>query len=130
MDCTPYTGELDDLWRPITETGELYLPGNRLCGHKDCINPDHIEGTAKICHCGQLVYLANVCTDHYLEQQRNQIVNETDIDEIVAKAGERPQGTTCAYPGCERPYKAKALCFTHYMRWYKRNVINPKRELQ
>jgi len=42
--CYPYTGELDDLWRPIDGDGELYLPGERLCGLKDCVNRNHVIG--------------------------------------------------------------------------------------
>lgn len=40
--CMPYEGELDDQLRPITVTGELYLPGIRSCDHSDCVNPKHI----------------------------------------------------------------------------------------
>ena len=42
--CTPHTGELDDLWRPINAKGELFLPGLRMCGMKDCVNRNHIVG--------------------------------------------------------------------------------------
>ena len=42
--CYPYAGDLDELWRPIDEFGVLYRPGERLCGHKDCINLNHIVG--------------------------------------------------------------------------------------
>ena len=42
IECIPYTGELDELWRPINAVGDLYKPGERLCGHKDCINSRHI----------------------------------------------------------------------------------------
>jgi len=42
IECIPYTGELDELWRPINAVGDLYKPGERLCGHKDCINSNHI----------------------------------------------------------------------------------------
>ena len=42
IECVPYTGELDELWRPINAVGDLYKPGERICGHKDCINSNHI----------------------------------------------------------------------------------------
>jgi hypothetical protein len=42
IECIPYTGELDELWRPINAVGDLYKPGERICGHKDCINSRHI----------------------------------------------------------------------------------------
>ena len=42
IECIPYIGELDELWRPINAVGDLYKPGERICGHKDCINSRHI----------------------------------------------------------------------------------------
>jgi hypothetical protein len=42
IECHPYDGEVDELWRPINAVGDLYRPGERLCGHKDCINTRHI----------------------------------------------------------------------------------------
>lgn len=47
IECIPYTGELDELWRPINAVGDLYKPGERLCGHKDCINSRHIVAPPK-----------------------------------------------------------------------------------
>jgi hypothetical protein len=47
IECIPYTGELDELWRPINAVGDLYKPGERLCGHKDCINSNHIVSPPK-----------------------------------------------------------------------------------
>jgi hypothetical protein len=44
-----WTGELNDNWEPITEDGELYRPGERLCGLKDCVKQAHvIETDAKV----------------------------------------------------------------------------------
>ena len=42
--CSLWLDELDELWRPIDEQGKLFRPGERLCGLKDCIRPDHIIG--------------------------------------------------------------------------------------
>lgn len=41
--CYPHQGEVDDLFRPLDEAGNLFRPGERVCGHKDCINVKHIE---------------------------------------------------------------------------------------
>ena len=41
--CKPYKGELDDDWNPITKTGRLYMPGERLCGLKDCVRRSHVR---------------------------------------------------------------------------------------
>ena len=47
IECHPYDGEVDELWRPINAVGDLYRPGERLCGHKDCINSRHIVAPPK-----------------------------------------------------------------------------------
>lgn len=39
--CIPHSGKFDEFDRPVVG-GRLYLPGSRICGHGDCINPDHI----------------------------------------------------------------------------------------
>ena len=40
--CWLWDGELDDFWQPVTQDGELYRPGERLCGKKDCVRKTHI----------------------------------------------------------------------------------------
>jgi hypothetical protein len=45
--CIAYDGELDDLWRPINAVGDLYKPGERICGHKDCVNSNHVIAPSK-----------------------------------------------------------------------------------
>ena len=40
--CVPYVGEVNEQWQPINAVGDLYLPGERICGHKDCVNTKHI----------------------------------------------------------------------------------------
>ena len=45
--CWLWTGELNDNWEPITEDGELYRPGKRLCGLKDCVKQAHVIETDK-----------------------------------------------------------------------------------
>jgi len=47
IECIPYTGEVDELWRPINAIGDLYMPGERLCGFKDCVNRNHVIKPAK-----------------------------------------------------------------------------------
>jgi hypothetical protein len=42
IECVPYDGEVNELWQPINAVGDLYLPGERICGHKDCVNKNHI----------------------------------------------------------------------------------------
>jgi hypothetical protein len=40
--CRPWRGEVDEDLNPIDRNLKLYLPGIRVCGHKDCVNKDHI----------------------------------------------------------------------------------------
>lgn len=40
--CSPHQGQIDDQLNPLDDDGELLLPGERICGHKDCVNPAHI----------------------------------------------------------------------------------------
>ena len=47
IECYPYDGEVDELWRPINAVGDLYKTGDRLCGYKDCINSRHIVSAPK-----------------------------------------------------------------------------------
>jgi hypothetical protein len=39
--CIPWRGDFDDYDNPI-KAGKSYLPGNRLCGHRDCVQNSHI----------------------------------------------------------------------------------------
>lgn len=39
--CFPWLGDFDREDRPMLND-ELYLPGLRLCKHRDCINVNHI----------------------------------------------------------------------------------------
>jgi hypothetical protein len=40
--CRPWRGEVDEDLNPIDRKLKPYLPGIRLCGHKDCVNKNHI----------------------------------------------------------------------------------------
>lgn len=48
IECRPYRGDLDDDWNPIDKKGNLYMPGERICGHKDCITKKHIVKMATL----------------------------------------------------------------------------------
>lgn len=28
---------------PVDDEGDLFLPGDRICGNADCVNPYHVE---------------------------------------------------------------------------------------
>ena len=40
--CSPHRGAVDHNLNPIDELGRLLYPGERVCGHRDCVNPAHI----------------------------------------------------------------------------------------
>lgn len=41
--CMPWHGRFaGDMVTPIDENGEVMLPGTRICGNFDCIQPAHI----------------------------------------------------------------------------------------
>lgn len=40
--CRPWHGEFDDDDNPM-QSGKLFRPGNRICGHRDCVELNHIE---------------------------------------------------------------------------------------
>jgi hypothetical protein len=40
--CRPWRGEVDEDFNPIDRNLKPYLPGLRTCGHKDCVNKEHI----------------------------------------------------------------------------------------
>jgi hypothetical protein len=44
MHCRSWPGDYDENDNPILPDGRLYLPGERACGHKDCVNTTHIVG--------------------------------------------------------------------------------------
>jgi len=46
--CRPHKGPFDEWDNPMDEfTGELYRPGIRLCGMRDCIELKHIQTKAR-----------------------------------------------------------------------------------
>jgi hypothetical protein len=42
IECLAWNGEIDDNWNPIDENGDLYRPGERICGAKDCVDVNHV----------------------------------------------------------------------------------------
>ena len=43
--CLPWHGGFDyDLVTPIDEDGQRVLPGIRICGKNDCVQPAHVKG--------------------------------------------------------------------------------------
>lgn len=43
--CKPWRGLFDvDELTPVDDDGVPVMPGSRVCGNLDCVNPDHWEG--------------------------------------------------------------------------------------
>ena len=40
--CHTWLGDYDDDENPITPAGDLVAPGERVCGHRDCVAPSHL----------------------------------------------------------------------------------------
>jgi hypothetical protein len=62
--CKPWRGEVDEDLNPIDNHLRLYLPGERICGHGDCVNKEHIIPAPK-------------AEDRSLEMERNDISYRT-----------------------------------------------------
>jgi hypothetical protein len=45
--CRPWRGEVDEDLNPIDGKLRPYLPGVRTCGHRDCVNKEHIISAPK-----------------------------------------------------------------------------------
>jgi hypothetical protein len=66
--CRPWHGEFDDNDNPM-KNGRYYLPGERVCGHRDCVNKKHIvmpeipDGHKPCSNCGEVQPLAEYGID-------------------------------------------------------------------
>jgi hypothetical protein len=40
--CIPWHGDFDAQDHPLNPDGSKFLPGERLCGYRDCCNREHI----------------------------------------------------------------------------------------
>lgn len=47
INCKPHTGDVDDDFNPLNKAGRLYMPGERICGLKDCVRRSHVARTIR-----------------------------------------------------------------------------------
>ncbi|CAB5218459.1 hypothetical protein UFOVP219_20 [uncultured Caudovirales phage] len=40
--CEPHSGGFDQDDNPVDDVGNLVFEGERVCGHRDCVNPKHV----------------------------------------------------------------------------------------
>lgn len=101
MNCISHEGLYDDFDNPLTDSGELYLPGTRICGHSDCVNQRHI---LKPHEESRAEYWAKI----YAE---------------VTEIGLRPFGgsTVCLVTDCGRAHKGRNLCQNHWQMFSRQN---------
>jgi hypothetical protein len=69
--CVIWDGELNDDWFPIDDEGKPFVPGERICGFKDCVNTTHVIPPKKM----QVSDLELILGMHELQQhnRRNKV---------------------------------------------------------
>lgn len=117
-DCQPHRGFLDDWDNPLTDTGELYLPGNRFCNHRDCVNPEHIEGLTD-----QQAFEALKANPPVMRRgnrggpkHRMLRMYAAALYAEVVEIGKQPAKglPECSVSNCQRKTKARNLCPNHW----------------
>ena len=105
------------------------MPGIRSCERKDCVNPDHVGKVAPTCtesDCDNKPYSQSLCNKHFYAERKatgGQLENKHELlDEIINSWTYQESAVTCSYLDCKKPFKAKGVCFTHYMSWYQRQA--------
>ena len=74
--CKSWSGEFDVNDNPM-KNGRLYLPGERKCGFRDCVNPEHVnrepipEGSKECTVCGEIRPLIQFGLDRKKADGRN-----------------------------------------------------------
>lgn len=107
-DCISHAGLYDDDDNPLADDGSLYLPGVRLCGHRDCVNPRHLEGSGF----EPLTY-----TRLRFDRRKAHLLHAEVVAIGLHKV--KPKGSKCLVNGCSYPVSARALCKNHLMMFYR-----------
>jgi hypothetical protein len=101
--CLPWHGDFDEQDNPIQD-GEMYRPGIRTCGHRDCVRQSHIV---------RLKPESKQSTvDANLLAEIRQIVESNQGKKMQSKGQ-----TICQLKICESPFLTKGLCSNHYATW-------------
>lgn len=122
-DCVSHTGLYDDWDNPLDEKGRPYLPGKRFCGHRDCVNPDHIEGLSDEQAYAAYVNQSARSQPSRAGKKRNYPENRLRkqfahiVHAQVMEIGRLPNQDLkiCMIDKCERPKKARNLCMNHWL---------------
>lgn len=127
--CISHVGRYDDLDNPLDDEGSLYLPGERECGHRDCVNVWHIKGM----EANALFMMEAQRKSHKRLRANNEAAAGTNwqiiYDEVV-KIGRTPkiEGVSmCQLPFCGKPHKARNLCNNHFHMFRRQSPESLKR---
>lgn len=99
--CIAWHGQFDEQDNPV-KNNQLYRPGVRTCGHRDCVRVSHIEPDVK-------PKLETVFKHSFAEMQ-------TVVD---AQPKYLHGMTICQLPGCDIKHLCKGLCSKHYASWLR-----------
>lgn len=114
-DCITHTGWFDDDDNPLDDQGQPYLQGARFCKHRDCVNPDHIEGLSDEAAFQALMKPALTGKRNYSTRMPKRFAHIVHAQ--VMEVGRIPDLglKTCSIDSCERPKKARNLCTNHWL---------------
>jgi hypothetical protein len=113
--CISHAGLYDDWDNPLTDEGELYLPGRRFCKHRDCVNLGHIEGYATEESFIQRVPVRAARDDQQVI--RLKVIELGNLPRIDKKS------SACQLPGCDRVLKARNLCQNHWQMFSRHSDV-------
>lgn len=103
LECKSHTGHYDDLDNPLTDDGQLFMPGKRSCGHSDCVQPAHIEGY-------EHQWIPNSRSAFQRELAKKIYAQVA----AIGANGYAPVGSPCLMNECFYPVKARGLCMNHW----------------
>lgn len=123
--CIRHKGDLNlDTLLPIDKNGNHILYGYRLCGNRECVNPEHVTTNIRLARNkglrpAPLFHKRNDITGEQLAKYAKQM-----------EPGTKPADYNCAVPDCIKPARALHLCNGHHLkftRWRKANGVTKVR---
>lgn len=113
--CIGHRGDLDANDNPLDKSGNLFMPGERLCKARDCVNPLHIlteDGKERI------IQRAKAPRTNYEAADDVSIAELSEIAFTNAKS--RFMHNICQASTCSNPIHGRGLCAKHYQVWWRR----------
>jgi len=102
-ECVSHLGNYDDFDNPLADDGSLFMPGKRFCKHRDCVNPNHIEGLSK--------------RRPYPKRRPNAGYAEIHAEVCQIALSNQPltPSEVCRVSVCTEPAKGRGLCVNHHL---------------